>query len=219
MDPDVQGTNSALYLRIVPTHRDQGAAGGIYFCTATCWDWLPLIEHVKLYDHLYSWMYKATAKGVRILGYVLMPNHLHLLLHVPEGLSINTLLANMKRFSAYEVIERLQAKGDTELQHRLASSVPQGGLKRDQKHCVWRTSSDIKPCESERFILQKLDYMRANPVAGIWALVERTMDYLHSSAHFYHTGKDRHAPIIHYHEVLFGDGRASGFTTGVPEGK
>jgi REP element-mobilizing transposase RayT len=164
-------------------------------------------------------MHRATAKGARILGYVLMPNHLHLLLHVPEGLSINTVLANMKRFAAYEVIKRLEAKGDTDLLHRLTSSVPQGGLARDQKHCVWRTSSDIKPCDSERFILQKLDYIHANPVTGKWTLAERTMDYLHSSAHFYHTGEDRHAPIIHYHEVLFGDARASGSPSGDPEGK
>ncbi|MBK8614084.1 MAG: transposase [Flavobacteriales bacterium] len=194
---------------MVPTHHDQGTTEGTYFCTATCWDWLPLIERTALYDHIYQWMHLIAAKGCRTLGYVIMPNHLHLLVHVPEGLSINMLLANMKRFAAYEVIKRLQATGDSALLNRLASGVTQGGSARDQKHCVWRTSSDIKPCESERFILQKLDYMHANPVTGKWSLADRSTDYLHSSALFYHTGETQHAPTHHYHDILFGD-RASG---------
>ncbi|MBK9288649.1 MAG: transposase [Flavobacteriales bacterium] len=95
----------------MPTHQDQGTTEGIHFCTATCWDWLPLIERTALYDHIYQWMHLIAAKGCRTLGYVIMPNHLHLLVHVPEGLSINMLLANMKRFAAYEVIKRLQGTG------------------------------------------------------------------------------------------------------------
>lgn len=34
-------------------------------------------------------MHIVKAKGCRIFGYVIMPNHVHLLIHAPEGLSIN----------------------------------------------------------------------------------------------------------------------------------
>jgi REP element-mobilizing transposase RayT len=155
-------------------------------------------------------MHLVAARGCRTLGYVIMPNHLHLLIHVPEGLSINALLANMKRFAAYEVIKRLEAQGDSKLLDRLASSVSQGGTARNQRHCVWRTSSDIKRCFNEKFVLQKLNYIHANPVRGKWMLAERSMDYPHSSAMFYHSGEERQAPVVHFHEVLFGDRVDSG---------
>ncbi len=188
----------------MPTHHDQGTEGGIFFATATCWDWLPLIHRTGLYDHIYQWMYLATGKGCRMLGFVIMPNHLHLLLHVPEGLSVNTLLANMKRFAAYEVVKRLKAVGDETLLTRLKKDTTPGDRARGQEHRIWRTSSDLKRCDSERFVLQKLQYIHANPVSGKWSLAESDIAYLHSSAGFYQTGNAHHAPLIHYHEVVHG---------------
>ena len=105
------------------THFHQGNSGGLFFCTATCWDWLPLIEQTQLFDHLYGWMVLMHEKGCRMTNYVLMPNHLHFMLFVPEGLSINSILANMKRFAAYEVVKRLRTSGSSDLLVRLADQV------------------------------------------------------------------------------------------------
>ena len=54
-------------------------------------------------------------------------------------------------------------------------------------------------------LLQKLEYMHANPVTGVWNLVSNAVDYPHSSMAFYvhgpgHAGA---APIIHYHKILY----------------
>ena len=89
-----------LYLFRMPTHHSWGKREGQYFCTFTCWEWLPLIEETRLYDSIYAWMRLITDKGCAITGYVLMPNHVHLLLFVPEGMSVNTILSNAKRFLA-----------------------------------------------------------------------------------------------------------------------
>ncbi len=83
------------------THKDQGSHGGHFFCTFSCWRWLPLIEETGLYDHLYAWMHRIREKGCLITGFVFMPDHVHLLVFVPPGLRINTILSNLKRFAAY----------------------------------------------------------------------------------------------------------------------
>src|SRR5262245_18593374 len=100
--------------------------GNVYFCTFTCWEWLPLIAEAGLYDAVYKWMWVAHGKGYRIMGYVIMPNHVHVLLFAPEGHRINTLLGNAKRFIAYEGIRRLQDKGARAILDRLSSTMRGG---------------------------------------------------------------------------------------------
>jgi REP element-mobilizing transposase RayT len=82
---------------------------GIYFITFTCYKWLPLIDMVNGYDLVYNWFDILLAKGHATTGYVIMPNHLHLLLHYSGGAqSLNTLVGNGKRFMAYDIVKRLE---------------------------------------------------------------------------------------------------------------
>jgi REP element-mobilizing transposase RayT len=186
------------------THFHHGDSGGLFFCTATCWDWLPLIEQTQLFDHLYAWMALMHEKGCRMVGYVLMPNHLHIMIFVPDGLSINTILSNMKRFAAYEIITRLNGLDRNDLLVQLTDGVTRAVVPRP-KHRVWRTSSDIKPCYSPWFIQQKMNYIHGNPVRGKWRLAEDATLYPHSSAAFYVEGtEDRNVRLVHVDEVSFG---------------
>jgi len=172
------------------THRLQGTDGGLFYCTSTCWDWLPLIQETSLYDHLYAWLSLMHDKGCRVVGYVFMPNHLHLMLFVPELLSINAVLGNMKRFAAYEIIKRLKDSDRADLLVRLRSGQTAGTLARSQHHRVWRTSSDIKLCHSALFTQQKLNYIHGNPVQGKWALADHAAAFKYSSASFHMEGRE-----------------------------
>ena len=186
------------------THFHQGNAGGLFFCTATCWDWLPLIEETQLFDHLYEWMALMHEKGCRMTCYVLMPNHIHFMLFVPEGMTINSILANMKRFAAYEVVKRLRTSGSSDLLVRLADQVSLAASG-SHKHRIWRVSSDIKLCYSPWFVQQKMDYIHGNPVKGKWMLAEDASLYPHSSAAFYMEGReDEKVKLVHVDEVSLG---------------
>jgi len=66
---------------------------GIYFITFTCHQWFSLIEQTKGYDLVYNWFDVLSAKGHSLTGFVIMPNHLHLLIHYAGGPpSLNTSL-------------------------------------------------------------------------------------------------------------------------------
>ena len=114
-----------------------------------------------------------------------MPNHLHLLIFVNETEKINTLLANGKRFLAYEIIKRLELKKQYEILRQLEWAVTDKEKQRKKKHRVFEVSSDIKPCYTEKFLLQKLNYIHNNPIAGKWKLAKFPEEYFHSSAAFY----------------------------------
>ncbi len=60
---------------------------------------------------------------------------------------------------------------------------------------------DIKLCDSEDMILQKLNYMHHNPVKGKWNLAADFTDYYHSSAGFYELGIVRGFKVTHYRDL------------------
>jgi len=56
---------------------------------------------------------------------------------------------------------------------------------RKKKHRVFEVSSDIKPCYTEKFLLQKLNYVHNNPTVAKWKLANLPEEYFHSSASYY----------------------------------
>jgi hypothetical protein len=73
---------------------------------------------------------------------------------------------------------------------------------RKKKHRVFIPSSDIKLCYSDKFIIQKLEYIHANPLTGKWNLASIPVDYLHSSASYYELNKENpFIKLTHYKEL------------------
>jgi REP element-mobilizing transposase RayT len=85
----------------MPVKRKAPNPYGIYFITFTCYDWIPLIDIVKGYDIIYKWFDIVTNSGNFLLGYTIMPNHVHALIAFRNsGKSINGIIGNGKRFMA-----------------------------------------------------------------------------------------------------------------------
>ena len=86
---------------------------GIFFITFTCHKWLPLIDITNGYDLVYKWFDHLQVNGHYIIGYVIMPNHLHVLIGFHNiGKSINAIIGNGKRFMAYEISNRLRLQNN-----------------------------------------------------------------------------------------------------------
>jgi REP element-mobilizing transposase RayT len=170
---------------------------GIYFITFTCHNWLPLIELTKGYDFVYQFYSVLESQSHTILSYVIMPNHLHFLMHFGAG-SLNTFIGNGKRFMAYEIIKRIKFKEKYDLLQQLQIAVSNSDQNRGKKYEVWIKGFDVKECRTESFILQKLNYVHQNPVSGKWKLCKSAQDYLHSSCLFYFNGKYRFYKVSDY---------------------
>ncbi len=173
---------------------------GVFFITFTCVRWLHLFQLTNGYDAVYKWFDYLKAQGHYIAGYAIMSNHVHLLIGFrTSGKCINTIIANGKRFMAYELVNKLEAHGNKEVLEQLASYLSKTERLQKQKHKVFQPSFDCKECYSISFMKQKTDYMHVNPCkAGLAKLPE---DYLHSSAKYYYTGKQGIYPVITYMEL------------------
>lgn len=164
---------------------------GIYFITITCGGWVHLFELADAYEEVYKWFDHLRSKGHYILGYVIMPNHLHALIGFrnTQGVSINSMVGEGKRFMSYGIVKKLEHKNEHNVLASLSANVNDTDGKRGKLHEVFEPSFDWKECRTNKFIDQKLAYIHANPCRGIWNLVEEECEYKHSSAKYYSTGE------------------------------
>ena len=88
-----------------------------YFITFTCVEWIPYFEITNAYDMVYKWFIVLQKEyNADVVAYAIMPNHLHVILHFHnEDLNLNTIISNGKTFMAYEIINRLEERGNTEI--------------------------------------------------------------------------------------------------------
>ncbi|WP_162944609.1 hypothetical protein [Flavisolibacter nicotianae] len=152
-----------MAVRLIQTNE----GGGIYIITFTCDGWKPSFQQANACNAVYKWFDCLTGKRAGIIGYVIMPNHLHALVHLPAVFKTpNAAVANAKRFLSYEIVRRLEAQGAEPLLQDLHAAVKKREARKGQIHRVFEESFDGKPCCSAAFMEQKLACMHHNPVKG-----------------------------------------------------
>src|SRR5215470_3333121 len=97
---------------------------GIYFITFTCYRWLHLIDVTNTYNKVYEFFELLNRTGHQLLGYTIMPNHVHFLQYFEKKKqSLNTIIGNGKRFIGYEIINRLEADKEDSILKILSEAV------------------------------------------------------------------------------------------------
>jgi len=138
------------YMAVQRTHAEISTS---YFFTFTCYKWLPLFEKTNLFDDIYEWFDLLKKEENFILGYVIMANHLHALIRLSNhSRTINRLIAEGKRFRAYEIIKRLKKLKHYELLGNLEDGVNNIEKKKGSIHKVFEVSFDCKECRTTKFI-------------------------------------------------------------------
>ncbi|HNP07322.1 MAG TPA: hypothetical protein PKN99_06830 [Cyclobacteriaceae bacterium] len=183
------------------THKLHIEKGETYFCTIICYRWFSLFDEAEGYDLVYRWFEHLKRDYCQILGYVIMPNHLHCLLFPTyQEKSLNDLVSEGKRFMAYGIVKALKASGKFDLLAKLSEGVQTSERLKGKRHQVFRLSFDARVCDNERMLEQKLDYIHRNPVNGKWSLVEDFALYPYSSAAFYELNMENKY-VTHYKEL------------------
>ena len=187
----------------MPVRKEIPYNAGLYFITFTCYRWLHLIEQVNGYDLVYKWFTYLQTQNHRVVGYVIMPNHVHVMIDFsPSAKKLNTVVGDGKRFIAYDIIRRLKDYGATQTLNLLEKAVSAKDRKNGHRHEVWEESFDWKYCKTAPFAYQKLSYIHNNPCNGKWNLALDITKYEHSSARFYISGKHARYEVKDLDEVL-----------------
>ena len=178
-------------------------ANSVYYVTFTCYKWKHLFSISQAYTAVYKWFDTLYEKNISVFSYVIMPNHLHVILHFPTmPKSLNMVIGNAKRFMAYDIIKGLEKYKEFLLLEDLQSRVSKREQRKGQRHKVFEESFDAKECQSLKFILEKIKYIHHNPVSKRWQLVNDFTEYEYSSASFYEKRIKKYAKLVHVNVVL-----------------
>ena len=182
--------------------KKQEKISDIYFCTFTCHEWLQLFKITDLYDFIFQWFDLLKQKGIKIIAYVIMPNHIHFIVSLPENSKrIDKIIGNGKRFMAYEIVKRLKDANSDEILLKLRTGVSEKEQLKNKQHNVFIPSFDAKQIFTKEFMVQKINYIHTNPVRGKWNLIEDYRYYQYSSAGFYELENYSGYEVIHYSDI------------------
>jgi putative transposase len=145
-------------------HRYYGA-GYLHFITTSCYRRLPLLQKPQHRDLLLEVLERARRRyRFVVVGYVVMPEHLHLLLSEPERGDPSQLMQAIKQGFARRLLRRLRA----------ASSAACSTGNDPRQGTLWDTALDHGHIWQARFYdfvvftekkrVEKLRYMHRNPV-------------------------------------------------------
>ena len=181
----------------------QQCNNSIYFISFTCFNWISLFELANTYPAIYNWFEYLRKNDSSIIGYVIMPNHLHVLIQLPPKLkTVNQVVSNAKRLLAYDIIRNLEQQKKENLLQQLYDAVKPNERKKGQRYKVFQESFDAKLCYRPEFVFQKLNYIHYNPVRGKWTLAPDFSLYPHSSAgHYYGTKVNMYKNIKSIDEI------------------
>jgi REP element-mobilizing transposase RayT len=178
---------------------------GLFFITFTCARWLPLFEQTKSYDIVYNWFDYLKQQGHYINAYVIMPNHLHAIISFSKtDKPINKIIGDGKRFMSYEITKRLASLNQADSLNQLKRFVNTSDSNRNKKHEVFEPSFDWKYLYTDKFILQKLNYIHQNPCNSNHQLASNDVDYPYSSASNYAMSKNNKyevTPILEMKDI------------------
>ena len=146
-------------------------------------EWLDVFTRNEYKDILVdSLIYCQKEKGMEIIAWCIMTNHIHLIFRSVRGQKPELLLGDFKKFTSKKIVKAIQENPRESRKEFLLEQFEKAGSKSSnvKKYQFWR--HDNKPIElwSHKVILEKINYIHQNPVeAGI---VYKPWNYLYSSA-------------------------------------
>jgi len=128
--------------------------------------------------------------GFLLHAYVVMPDHIHLLLQLMGRIDLTRLMADFKRYTAKQMLEwcGVLPGGDTWRDSRQdwLEVFARRGAADGERYSVWQRSFRSVPVSGRKDVLVKLEYIHNNPVRK--QLVVSPDDWPYSSAAAYEGG-------------------------------
>jgi REP element-mobilizing transposase RayT len=160
-----------------------------YFLTCTVVGWLPVFTRPETVQIIFdSWRFLAEERQMRIYGYVILENHLHMIAS-SEDLSRD--IGDFKSYTARQIIDYLVGQKATVLLKQLKWLKNQH--KTDRIYQFWQEGSHPKQVQNPDVMRQKLEYIHRNPVAR--GYVDEATHWRYSSARNY-AGSTGLFPIV-----------------------
>jgi REP element-mobilizing transposase RayT len=155
-----------------------------HFITPTVVDWIDIFTRQTYRDIVIECLdYCIKNKGMILYGYVIMSNHIHLIIQSENG-KLSDLIRDFKKFIAKNILDKIQNSPESRREwmlerFKLAAQKHQ----RNKEYQFWQYGNHAEEIYSTAFMWSKLHYIHLNPVRA--GLVGKASDYIYSSASNY----------------------------------
>ena len=154
---------------------------GLYYVTFQIVEWVDIFTRQVYRDIVIdSLKFSQQNKSLEIYAFVVMSNHLHLIIRSGIG-KLSDTIGEFKSFTAKKILLAIEMESESRRDWILnLFEFAAKKHKRNEKFQVWTHENHPELVYSDNFLFQKINYIHDNPVrAGI---VENPEDYLYSSA-------------------------------------
>lgn len=161
--------------------KDQEAA---YYVTFQIVEWVDVFSR-KIYRDIVidSLRYCQEHKKLEIYAYVIMSNHMHLLVRSGKG-ELSATIRDFKRHTSKAIIHAIIEGNESRKEWMLnIFSFAAKKHSRNENYQVWTHENHAEEVFSNKFIWQKVLYIHENPVRN--GLVHNSWEYKYSSASNY----------------------------------
>ncbi len=153
-----------------------------YFVTCAIVNWIPVFTSIPMFEiAIDSLCFLRKEGAVKIYGYVILENHLHMIISA-EDLSKN--IGRFKSYTARKIIDIAKGRKNTWLLKQLKEE--KLIFKNDRTYQLWQEGYHPKMIETEKVMIQKLEYIHNNPVKR--GYVDDPASWVYSSARNYING-------------------------------
>lgn len=155
-----------------------------HFITATVVDWIDVFSRKVYRDEIIKCLeYCIKNKAMILYGYVIMSNHIHIIVQSTDG-KLSDLIRDFKKFTAKTILNKIQTEPESRREWMLERfKLATQTHSRNKNYQFWQYGNHPEEIYSNRFMWSKLDYIHLNPVRA--GLVEKASYYKYSSASNY----------------------------------
>ena len=149
--------------------------GTVRFITFSCYRRLNLFVNDQSKNIFLKHLKQTCIKyEIKILGYVVMLNHVHLVLHPEDTVSIGRVIGELKSLSAREILLHYRQQNNTLLKQM---------IKNNKQYVFWQRRCYDHNCRTPKTVIEKINYCHNNPVRA--GLVSQPVDWYWSSCRWY----------------------------------
>ena len=160
-------------------------AEGLYFVTFSVIRWIDVFTRREYKDILIdSINYCIKNKGLEVYAWVIMSNHVHMIISTKDK-PMQDILRDMKRHTSKAIVKAIDENTqESKREWMLWFFGREGkGNPNNEQYQFWQQGNHPIELWSNEVIDQKLDYLHNNPVVAGW--VDMPEHYLYSSARDY----------------------------------
>jgi putative transposase len=167
----------------------------IIFFTATMLKWQPILNDNERKDIIISSLtYLYNSKKIKVGGFVVMPNHIHLILRLNDNYPRKDFQRDFLKYTAQQIKFHI-LKTNEKLLNNFVST------QKDRAFQIWERNPLSVELYNLGIVNQKLEYIHQNPCTEKWKLSESPNEYKYSSCRFYYNQLNEFNFITHINEL------------------